>query len=520
MGPGRRDMTLPVEKVRPAAESGAVNHNQARSDLMNTYTRMVGAAVFTAMAGGAFAQTQPGNLTVELVEIASGMAAPVQLKHAGDGSGRMFVVDQTGKILIIKEGQLLDKPFLDLSGVISPLNPGYDEKGLLGMAFHPDYAKNGRFFVRYSKQREGQEDEPCFGTSRGCHAEVLAEYQVSGDPDVADPTETLLFSIDKPQFNHNGGGIDFGPDGMLYFSLGDGGGAHDGLADDPPSHGPIGNGQNLETPLGKMLRIDVDSGSPYTIPDDNPLVGKEGLDEIWAWGMRNPYAFSFDDGPGGDGSLWLGEVGQDLTEEVDIVISGGNYGWVIKEGSHCFDPFNPSDPPEECDDEGMIDPIAEYSHDDGGIAIVGGYVYRGSQQKAFAGKYIFGDFSTTFGEPDGHLFYLDPTKGLSTVYRPRIGEDGLDLGLFVKGIGEDEAGEIYLLASTTLGPSGTSGLVLHMVAGPCVPDLNADGSLDLFDFLMFVNLFNGGDAKADCDGNGGLDLFDFLCFVNQFSEGC
>jgi glucose/arabinose dehydrogenase len=475
-------------------------------------------AMGAALVTGAHGQTQPGGLLVELEGVAKGLVAPVGLTHAGDGSGRMFVIDQAGMIRLIKNGVLQDQPFLDLTGEISPLNPGYDEKGLLGVAFHPDYAENGRFFVRYSKQRDGEEGEPCFGTNRGCHEEVLAEYQVSDNPDVADPAGEILFRVDKPQFNHNGGGIAFGPDGMLYFSLGDGGGANDGLSDEPPSHGPIGNGQNLEVPLGKMLRIDVDGNAPYTVPADNPFVGKAGLDEIWAYGMRNPYAFSFDDAAGGDGALWLGEVGQDLTEEVDLVVKGGNYGWVIKEGSHCFDPFNPTVPPPDCDDDGMIDPIAEYGHDEG-LAVVGGFVYRGTQYPALAGKYFFGDFSTGFEEADGHLFYIDTLGDLSAIRRPRLGADNHDLALYVKGIGRDEAGELYVLATTSLGPSGSSGQVLH-VAASCYADTDGSGELDLFDFLEFVNLFNDQDVMADCETNGLFDLFDFLCFVNLFNEGC
>ena len=198
------------------------------------------------------------NQIIELETLASGLTAPLGVTHAGDGSGRIFIVDQAGQVRIVQDGDLLPTPFLDVSGKLPALNPFFDERGLLGLAFHPKYENNGRFFIRYSSPRQGAPDEPCFGTSRGCHTELLAEYAVSaGDPNLADTnSEVILFAVDEPQFNHNAGDIAFGPDGFLYFSLGDGGGAHDGLADSPPAHGPIGNGQNIETPLGALLRID------------------------------------------------------------------------------------------------------------------------------------------------------------------------------------------------------------------------------------------------------------------------
>ncbi len=364
---------------------------------------LVVAIVSTALSTRAPAAITQGEIAIDLELVASGLTSPVSLTHAGDGSGRLFVVDQAGMIRIIDgNGVLLPDPFLDLTAEIPPLNPEFDERGVLGLAFHPNYAGNGRFFVRYSRPRIGDPSEPCFGTSRGCHEEVLAEFSVSADPDIANPGGKIIFGIDEPQFNHDAGEVAFGPDGFLYFSLGDGGGGHDGLADDPPSHGPDGHGQNIDTALGAILRIDVDSGSPYAIPADNPFVGTEGLDEIYAYGLRNPYRFSFDDGPGGDGSLFLADVGQELFEEIDIIVKGGNYGWVLREGAHCFDPFDPFNPPESCDTSGLIDPIAEYTHADGGVAIVGGFVYRGIASPSLDGLYVFGDFSADFG-PNGRL---------------------------------------------------------------------------------------------------------------------
>lgn len=414
-----------------------------------------------------------GGVTIELETVASGLISPVLVTNASDGSGRLFIVDQPGLIRVVENGNLLPAPFLDLTNEIGTLNPFFDERGLLGLAFHPDYANNGRFFVRHSMPRAGVSGEPCFGTSRGCHEEVLAEYVVSNnDPNVADPNGTILFRVDEPQFNHDGGEVAFGPDGLLYFSLGDGGGAHDGLADTPPSHGPIGNGQNILTPLGAILRIDVDGGAPYAIPFDNPFVGVPGVDEIYAYGLRNPYRFSFDDGPGGDDSLYLADVGQNLFEEINIIENGGNYGWVIREGQHCFDPFSPTNPPANCpNSEPLIDPIVEYSHPgsgfdpEGGIAVVGGFVYRGSRSPSLNGTYIFGDFAQQFVVPSGNLYFVEDPLGANPVIQQfQIGNDDRPYGLFLKGFGEDEDGEIYVAGSTALAPTGTTGVVQRIVA--------------------------------------------------------
>ena len=445
-----------------------------------------------------------GDITIKLETVAEGLVAPISVTHAGDGSGRLFIVEQSGQIRLVVDGELLPTPFLDIVDKIPELNPFFDERGLLGLAFHPNYASNGRFFIRYSSPREGQKDEPCFGTSRGCHTENVAEYAVSADDaNQADPdSEIILFSIDEPQFNHDAGEVAFGPDGFLYFTLGDGGGAHDGLADDPPSHGPIGHGQNIETALGSILRIDVDSPPqdplPYAIPADNPFVGQPGVDEIYAYGMRNPYKFSFDDGPGGDGSLYVADVGQNLFEEVNIVVNGGNYGWVIREGFHCFDPFNPLDPPDVCADTGplgepLLDPIAEYSHPDsgfdpeGGITVIGGFVYRGSRSPGLVGKYVFGDFAQQFVVPSGSLYFLiEPAPGEFEIRQFQIGPDDDPYGLFLKGFGEDEDGEVYACGSIALAPFGDTGVVQRIVTlkepsliikqGACPAPINPNGN--------------------------------------------
>ncbi|MEP7294204.1 MAG: PQQ-dependent sugar dehydrogenase, partial [Chloroflexota bacterium] len=293
-----------------------------------------------------------------------------------DGSSRLFVVDQAGTIRIIDaDGMLLPDPFLDLSGIIVPLKTDYDERGVLGLTFHPDYASNGRFFVYYTiPLRDGAPE----GWD---HTNVVGEVNVSADnPNVADlaSLKTVL-QIDQPQFNHDSGHITFGPDGYLYIPIGDGGGAND----TDMGHNPeIGNGQDLTEVHGSILRIEV-NGDPgnYTIPSDNPFAASDdnAADEIYAYGFRNPYHISFD--RGGDNQLFVADAGQDEYEEVDIVSAGGNYGWNIKEGTHCFDPQNSEQSPIECattgaNDEALIDPIIEYGHDVGKV-VIGGYVYRG-----------------------------------------------------------------------------------------------------------------------------------------------
>ncbi len=275
------------------------------------------------------------------------------------------------------------------------------------------------------------------------------------------------------------------------------------LADIPPSHGPIGNGQNIETVLGSVLRIDVDSPPqpplPYAIPADNPFVGRPGVDEIYAYGLRNPYRFSFDDGPGGDGRLFLGDVGQNLFEEINIIERGGNYGWVIREGFSCFDPFDPFTPPVVCDEVGpngepLLDPVAEYDHGDG-IAVIGGFVYRGSRSTELLGKYIFGDFSQNFG-PTGRLFWLDADGDLSQIFEFRLGDADLPLDLAVFGFGEDEDGEIYLLASENIGPGGTGGKVF-LVVGEDLRDGDDDDDDDDSDaFVRAWRLLDPSRARS------------------------
>jgi glucose/arabinose dehydrogenase len=384
----------------------------------------------------------PGNdnaATVKLVKIASGLKAPVLLTNAGDGSHRMFVVEQTGQIVIIKNGSILKTPFLDIKSKLHKLIPFYDERGLLGLAFHPGYASNGRFFIFYSAPT----------TTPGMdHKDVVAEYKVSANPDVADPaSETIILTIDHPEFNHNAGSLAFGPDGYLYISTGDGGGEGD----------PHLTGQNINTSLGKILRIDVDHESPYTIPSDNPYVNKTGNDEIYAIGFRNPWRMSFDMTTG---RLFAADVGQDEWEEVDIIEKGQNYGWSIMEGNHLFNPTLAQQLHINLTD--LTPPIMDYSHYIG-HCIIGGYVYRGNQSPSLTGKYIFADWSDTFFQPRGKLFYLEQS-GPSTWKRMGFyQQDSKPINLYIPAMGQDENGEIYLVTDKTPGSILSTGEVWHIV---------------------------------------------------------
>ncbi|MCH8332709.1 PQQ-dependent sugar dehydrogenase [Candidatus Sumerlaeota bacterium] len=343
-------------------------------------------------------------LEVELLPIASGLASPVFLTHAGDGTGRLFVVEQGGLIrIILADGSLLDPPFLDVTAKVR----SGGERGLLGLDFHPEFAANGRFFINY--------------TDRGSDT-IVAAYRVSStDPNIADPGETIILGpIFQPESNHNGGMIAFGPDGFLYIGMGDGGGAGD-------NHGSEGNGQNLDTLLGKILRIDVDdppAGETYAAAPGNPFLGvPNARDEIYAYGLRNPWRFSFDKPAG---RLFCGDVGQNRIEEIDIIDNGGNYGWRIMEGSSCFNPST------GCDTANLELPIHEYTHGEG-CSVTGGYVYRGSSQPNFQGLYFFGDFCS------GRIWSLEETSASNWT-----ATELLDTQLGISSFGEDEAGEIYV----------------------------------------------------------------------------
>ncbi len=341
-----------------------------------------------------------------LREIVSGLAKPTLLVSAHDGTGRLFVLEQTGTIRILKDGTLLPSPFLDLSGIV---NANGNERGLLGLAFDPAYASNGRFFVNYTAANGD------FFTAR---------YSVStSDPNQADPGSGVpILRIAHPQYsNHNGGNLVFGPDGYLYFGMGDGGSQGD----------PNGNGQNFGVLLGKLLRIDV-SGDSYAVPPGNPFIGRAGArPEIWAFGLRNPWRFSFDRKTG---DLYIGDVGQDAYEEIDFQPvhdrGGENYGWNFMEGFHSYQGLAPP---------GLTPPIAEYDHSGGNCAVIGGFVYRGSLLPDLSGMYLFGD------ECSGRIWVLArAADGWKMA-------EWLDTSLAITSFGEDDGGELYVLDRKTGG---------------------------------------------------------------------
>ncbi len=415
---------------------------------------------------------------VGLQQVASGFASPVTLAAPNDGTGRLFVVDQVGLIYVIDSSDnLSETPFLDLRSKLVNLDGNYDERGLLGLAFHPKYAENGRFFVYYSAPAKGILP---LGWN---HTSVIAEFQVSADnPNQADPnSEKIIMQVNEPQANHNSGAITFGPDGYLYIPLGDGGNADDvgvGHANDWYDINKGGNGQDLESnPLGSILRIDIDKGDPYSVPTDNPNLS-ENYPETWAYGFRNPYRIAFD--PGGTHELFVGDAGQDLWEEVSIVQAGGNFGWNVKEGTHCFSTANPdtpdvitSCPAEDPQGQPLIDPIIEFPNSDNpngglGATVIGGVVYRGSALPAWEGRYIFGQWSLSGRSPSGSLFVATrPADGASGMWSFEpvqiAGLNGSSLGAFLLGFGQDTAGEVYVLTSSRTGPGGTSGVVYRVI---------------------------------------------------------
>ena len=421
-----------------------------------------------AAAPAAFGQEPMSDPAVGLELVADGFAAPLALMPSGDGSGRLFIMDQVGQIWILSpEGNLLEQPFLDVSDRMVELSDNYDERGLLGLAFHPNYAENGRFYVYYSAPLRDS------APADWDHTSHVSEFVVSEtDANLADPgSERILLQIDQPQLNHDGGQIAFGPDGYLYIPLGDGGDADDtGLGHNPE----IGNAQDTSVWLGSILRIDVDGGDPYAIPPDNPFVGQESRNEIFAYGFRNPYRIAFD--AGGSQQLFVGDAGQNQWEEVDLVTLGGNYGWNIKEGTHCFDPENPNTSPAECPDAGplgepLIDPIIEYqnSNVEGGLGrvVVGGMMYRGNALPQFQGRYIFGDWSTSFQEADGTLLVATPSGTTGELWPFQevsiaTRENGR-LGTYLLSFGQDADLELYILTSDTAGPAGDTGKALKIV---------------------------------------------------------
>jgi glucose/arabinose dehydrogenase len=345
----------------------------------------------------------PESVEVSFEPFASGLEALTYLTHAGDGSGRLYILEQRGTIRVLEsDGSLRAQPFLDIADRIS----AGGERGLLGLAFHPAFAENGRLFVNY--------------TDRNGHT-VVAEYLRAG-ADEADPaSERILLNIEQPFPNHNGGMLAFGPDGFLYIATGDGGSGGD----------PFGSGQDPSSLLGAILRLDVDSGDPYGIPSDNPFVDDSSArPEIWAWGLRNPWRFSFDRRTG---ALFIADVGQGAWEEINAEAAGEggrNYGWNIMEGPDCFGSS-------DCDQNMLAPPVAWYARADGNCAVSGGYVYRGEDFPRLDGAYLWADYCS------GRVWALDSGAALANgqAELAELGSSGLNPSSF----GEDESGELYLV---------------------------------------------------------------------------
>jgi len=438
--------------------------------------------------GASHTSLVPHQLNISLDTVAGGFSSPMMIALPGDGSGRMAVVDQIGIVrMITPDKKVMDEPFLDVRDRMVKLSSGYDERGLLSLAFHPDFRNNGRVFVFYSAPLRS-------GAPVGWSCtNLLSEFHVmAGKPDVVDMnSEKILLTVDKPYSNHNGGPLLFGPDdGYLYLALGDGGRADDTGTGHTPG---IGNAQDGKTLLGKIIRIDIDKtpegGSMYAIPPDNPFAGTAGIaPEIYATGLRNPAYASFDSG--GNHALITAVAGQNLFESVFIVDKGGNYGWNIREGTHCFDPADNTKPPAgACPVTGsrgepLIGPIIETGHDVGNT-IIGGYLYRGTAIPELAGNYIFGEWSSGFTSGDGTLLVSTPPDNYDiskypsdagkitpqdnrmwTTQEIRITNkpDGR-IHLFVRGFGEDENHELYVLTSMKTGPdpAGATGQIWKIV---------------------------------------------------------
>lgn len=429
----------------------------------------------------------PKMKAVDIKLIADNLVSPIQVV-ASRGSERLYVVDQIGKVWVIdKDGNKRTTPLIDLTSKLVTLNPAFDERGLLGLAFHPDFKINGRFFVYY--QLPPRAGGPVIGGGLWNNLSRISEFNlISGELRADMASEKVLLEWDDAQFNHNGGTLAFGPDGYLYISIGDGGGANDvgpNHVTDWYATNAGGNGQDIEANLlGDILRIDVNSGNPYGIPADNPFVNKTGRDEIYAFGFRNPYRMSFDMG----GAHWLiaGDAGQVLYEEVSVVRKGGNYGWNVKEGRHCFSTADSSKSLASCPSvdvwgNTLIDPVIElnnWQNPAGGKAttVIGGHVYRGDDIWGWHGKYIFGTFSQTPTTPNGEL-YMASMLGSSWPYEEvSLKSHPDDVGYYLRGFGQDNEGEIYLAVSSMLGPQGNTGKVFKLVPAKGKNEQGSDSS--------------------------------------------
>lgn len=420
------------------------------------------------------APIQRGSIRLRLKQIASGLTAPNWAVPAPNDPEHLYVSDQDGKLWRINLTTNNKEVFLDFSELLVPLGASgsnsFDERGFLGFAFHPQFVENGLLYT-YTSEPAGEESD--FSTippgASPNHRSVIREWRLN--PNISNQAQAnveemrVLLTVDQPQFNHNAGALNFGPDGMLYIAFGDGGGADDRDGQDfggvpMIGHGPNGNGQNTSNPLGKLLRIDPagrnSSNGQYGIPNDNPFVGSNtALNEIYAYGFRNPFRFSFDPETN---LLVLADVGQNGIEEVDVIQAGGNYGWSLKEGSFRFEP-NGNEPGFVTDGQiagDFIDPVIQYDHDEG-TAVIGGFIYRGKAIPVLQGMYLFGDVAKT-GNGDGRIFYSNG----SSILELDLTEQAQS-GFWVLGFGQDADRELYVLGNATGIPFETTGAVYKLV---------------------------------------------------------
>ena len=425
-----------------------------------------------------FGLGQAAEPTFGLKLVAEGLTAPIALASLDQETDRLLVADQAGLIHLVEPGAA-PTAFLDLRAQMSGFNAGMDERGIVGLALHPLFRMNGRFYVAYSAPLRSGAPEDWNHTMR------LSEFRMmtDGSLSIVPESERTVLEIDQPNWNHNSGRLAFGPDGYLYMSTGDGSAAND----IGKGHVAEGNGQHRQTLLGKMLRLDIDSGSPYGIPSDNPYAdGAEGYPEIYAYGLRNPWGFSFD--REGNHDLILSDVGQDRWEEINIIRNGGNYGWRVREG---YEPFVPKEkngrdprnqpgllfPTESPDGNPFIDPILVYKtsrrmgEQDGefGVSITGGYVYRGKSIPELYGRYIFADWSKSMAFGSGILLVADISAGTEPGVRwraRRLPFKGSPKGRvkgFVWSLGEDAEGELYVMTNGANMVSGTRGKLYKLV---------------------------------------------------------
>ncbi len=423
---------------------------------------------------------------VELETIAEGLTAPIDLADPDDGSGRLFVVEQQGIVRVLtRDGVLSEKPLLDLRPHLLELKNDFEERGLLGFALHPDFKSNGRLYVSYAAPLRA-------GAPRGWnYTRRISELTLEPNADrIGLGTERTLLELDWPSRKHNGGGLAFGPDGYLYIGFGDGGGAHGVGAEviwsafEVPADQLYWDrlAQDTTSLFGKVLRVDVDGGFPgYGIPADNPFVGKPGLDEIYAFGFRNPYRIAFD--KNGSGDLLATAIAETLWEAIYLIDGPGNYGWPIREGTHCVDRAAPRKPPLDCPRHGadgspIQEPIVEYPnmqvmHPDTdvdaagvgnatgiGTAVVGGRIYRGSALAELQGKLVFADWSAAFEKPSGQLFLATPPSRWRDLWSF---EKLKELDTRIISVAEDAEGELYILTNDEFGPFGETGKILKIV---------------------------------------------------------